>query len=146
MFFYGSLDLCLQDQGNWPYLGGLTRLIKLNGLEDMDLTKIICQLAKKMNVKFVLNGKPISEEEIFAETGLLPAIARRADQLCSLCLGYGIGVTFIEAEKSLLGTKVQFDEVTPNILRLACIYDVVKEIVRMSSSSEAVSLDELMYD
>ena len=101
---------------------------------------------KTLNVEFMLNGKPVSHEEVFAETGLLPAIARRADQLCSLCLGYGIGVTFIENEKSLLGTKVQFDEVTPNVLRLMCIYDVITEIIKMSSSQDQVALDELMYD
>jgi len=112
----------------------------------MDFTKILCNLMKTLNVKFMLNGKPVSHEEVFAQIGLLPAIARRADQLCSLCLGYGIGVTFVENEKSLLGTKVQFDEVTPNVLRLMCIYDVITEIIKMSSSQDQVALDELMYD
>ena len=112
----------------------------------MDFTKILCDLAKTTNASFILGGKVISYEEIFAETGLLPAIARRADQLCLLCLGYGIGVTFVDTEKSLLGIKVQFDEVTPNVLRLMYIYDVIVEIVNTASSKEKVALDELMYD
>jgi len=112
----------------------------------MDWTKTLCNLVSTMNVGFVLNDKPISNKEVFADNGLLPAIARRADQLCLLSLGYGIGVTFVETEGSMLGTKVQFDEVTPNLLRLLCIYDVINEIVEMASTRNSVSLDELMYD
>lgn len=112
----------------------------------MDFTKFLCDLAGTMGVSFTLNGKPINGTEAFADAGLLPAIARRADQLCLLCLGYGIGVNFVEAEKSLLGIKAQFDEVTPNILRLLCFYDVVTDIVEMSTTKNQVALDELMYD
>lgn len=112
----------------------------------MNFTKALCDLTKGANAKFVFNGKAISNEEVFAETGLLPAIAKRADRLCLLCLGYGIGAMFIEVEKSLLGSKVQFDEVTPRALRLLCIYDVVAEIIKMSPSQDQVVLDELMYE
>ena len=87
----------------------------------MELTKKLSTMAKAMKVNFTLNGKPIKYDQIFSDTGLLPAIAKRADQLCSLCLGYGIGVSFDEVEKATLGTKVKFDETTPDILRMLCI-------------------------
>ena len=112
----------------------------------MDLTNSLCNLAKTTNAKFIFCGKPISYEEAFAHTGLLPSIAERADKMCLLCLGYGIGVTFTEEEKSLLGVKVQFDDITPDTLRLAYIYDVILEIVKASPSPDQVSLDELIYD
>lgn len=112
----------------------------------MDLTSDICSLVKTTNVKFTFCGKTVSYEEAFAETGLLPSIAQRADRLCSLCLGYGIGATFVEAEKSLLGVKVQFDDITPNVLRLMYIYDVILEIVKGAPSPDQIPLDELMYD
>lgn len=112
----------------------------------MDLTKKLCALAKAMKVNFTLNSKPISYEDVFSETGLLPAIARRADQLCSLCLGYGIGISFDEAEKATLGVKVKFDEVTPDILRLLCICDVLSELINSAASKDSTPLDELMYD
>ncbi len=112
----------------------------------MDLSKKLIALVKVMNVNFTLNSKPISYEKVFAVDGLLPGLARRADQLCSLCLGYGIGVTFEESEGTTLGTKVSFDEATPNILRLLCIGDVLSEIIKSASSSDSVPLDELMYD
>lgn len=112
----------------------------------MNLTKKLCALAKALNINFTLYGKPISYEEVFSETGLLPAIARRADQLCSLCLGYGIGVTFTEVDKSLVGVKVQFDEVTPNVVRLLCICDVLSELKRSAPLKDQTPLDELMYD
>lgn len=112
----------------------------------MDIKQTLCDLAEEMNIKFTLSDKPLSNQEVFADTGFLPALARRADQLCMLCFGYGIGITFIDAEKSILGIKVQFDEVTPNVLRLVCFYDVISEIVNASPARDQVSLDELMYD
>ena len=112
----------------------------------MNLQKHLISLAKTMGNQYSLNDRLISYEEVFAETGLLPAIARRADQLCSLCLGYGIGISFDEAEGSILGVKVIFDDVTPTVLRLLCILDVLVELVQATPSSSLVPLDELMYD
>lgn len=112
----------------------------------MNFIEALSGLTKEKNIKFTFGGKPITYEDVFSETGLLPAIAHRADRLCSLCLGYGIGASFTEVERSVLGTRVQFDDVTPNALRLLFIYDVVMEIVNGSSAQDQVALDELMYD
>lgn len=112
----------------------------------MDLSKQLCQITRALKANFLLNQRPITPEEIFQDTGLLPAIARRADQLSSLCLGYGLGVSFAEAENSLLGVRVTFDDVTPNVLRYLCILDVLYELIHASGNPSAVSLDELMYD
>lgn len=103
-------------------------------------------IAARMNAKFYLNDRFVSYEEVFSATGLLPALARRADQLCSLCLGYGLGVTFNDSEGALLGTQVVFDEVTPTTLRLLCITDVVNELIQGGPSKDYTPLDELMYD
>lgn len=111
-----------------------------------DINKKLVTIAKTFGTKFTLNNRVIALEEVFSDTGLLPAIARRADQLASLCLGYGIGISFDEAEKSLLGVKVIFDDVTPNVLRYLCITDVIFELVHSSPTKGEVSLDELMYD
>lgn len=112
----------------------------------MALQDDLAKIAKALNAKFTLNDRSISYEEVFSETGLLPAFARRADQLSSLCLGYGIGVSFDEAEKSLLGIKVTFDDVTPNIIRYLCLTDVIHELMQTSPTPHATPLDELMYD
>ena len=112
----------------------------------MDLNKQLMNMAKVLEAHFTLNGQSLTIEEVFSDTGMLPAIAKRADQLCSLCLGYGIGVSFDEVEKSRLGTKVKFDEVTPNILRLLCIADVLQELINSGPTRELTPLDELMYD
>jgi intracellular multiplication protein IcmS len=83
---------------------------------------------------------------MFEETGLLPGLGKRADQLCSLCLGYGIGVNFEDAEDALLSKRIIFDDVTPNLLRILCIVDVLNEIIKSSPSKDRVALDELLYD
>lgn len=113
---------------------------------DVDIRKSMGLIAARLHAKFYLNDRFLSYDEVFSYTGLLPAIARRADQLCSLCLGYGLGASFKDAEGALLGTEVMFDEVTPNVLRLLCMTDVVNELIQGGPSSDYTPLDELLYD
>lgn len=110
------------------------------------LQQKLCSIARELKANFVLNERSITPEEVFSETGLLPAIAKRADQLCSLCLGYGIGVVFEEEQKAMLNVKVKFDEVTPEVLRILCLTDVVCELIYLGPSRDQTPLDELMYD
>ena len=112
----------------------------------LDISKAMTMIAGKLKAKFILNNHPIKHEDVFSPTGLLPAMVRRADQLSSLCLGYGLGASFEDAEGALLGTRVLFDEVTPNALRLLCITDVVNELIQGGPSRDQTPLDELMYD
>jgi len=113
----------------------------------VSLAKQFSAIAREAALVFSLNGKLVQPDEVFTETGLLPAIVRRADQLCSLCLGHGLGVRFDTAEQALLGVNVVFEEGTPNLLRLLCMTDVLYEIARMATdASGSVTLDELMYD
>jgi len=99
-----------------------------------------------MNAKFSINEQSISYMDVFSETGLLPGIARRADQLSSLAMGYGIGVTFDETEGAKLGVKAKFDDVTPNSLRYLCIIDVISELMNKNTIAGITKLDELLYD
>ena len=112
----------------------------------MDISALMAKIARAMGARFSLNGRPMTVEEVFAPTGLLPAISRRADQLCSLCLGYGIGATFEETEGTVLGVKVIFDEITPNTLRVLCLTDVLHELVQSTPRGDMTVLDQLMYD
>ncbi len=118
----------------------------LTGAIVEELQNKLAAIVKYMQVTFTLKGSVITTSELFSETGLLPGLAKRADQLASLCFGYGLGATYTDVDKSLLGTSVQFDTFTPDMLRLFCIVDVLHEIVRNSSEKKVVSLDELMYD
>jgi intracellular multiplication protein IcmS len=111
-----------------------------------DISQLMIKIARSMNIQFTLNGRPMTMDEVFSATGLLPGMARRADQLSSLCLGYGIGVTFDEAEGAVLGVKSMFDDITPNGLRLLCLVDVMIELTKGISKGEPVPLDQLMYD
>ena len=113
---------------------------------ERDISKCMATIAASMNAKFYLNDRFVSFDEVFSDTGLLPAITKRADQLCSLCLGYGLGATYDETEGALLGIRVVFDEVTPNVLRLLCMTDVVNELIQGGPSRDYTPLDELMYD
>jgi intracellular multiplication protein IcmS len=112
--------------------------------EIKSLTKV---LLSQQSVEFTLKDRLLSLDEIVSETGLFPAIIKRADQLASLCFGYGIGVDFEDEEKSMLGMRVKFDELTPNALRYLCILDVILELIRTNKQgANKVKLDELLYD
>jgi intracellular multiplication protein IcmS len=112
----------------------------------LDISEQMTKIARRLNTRFSLNGRPMTLEEVFAPVGLLPGIARRADQLSSLCLGYGIGAQFEEAEGTPLGVKVAFDDITPNALRLLCMVDVLHELMKGVPAGEVVPMDQLMYD
>ena len=112
----------------------------------MSLSEQLGAIAAKLRAKFTFNGTEMTHQEVFADNGLLPAMAKRADQLCSLCLGYGIGASFNTDEAAKLGVKVRFDDMTPQSLRLICLTDVVNELINAAPSKDVTPLDELMYD
>lgn len=111
-----------------------------------DIALQVAAIAKELGCKFTLKGNEISPNDAFAEKALLPAIMRRADQLCSFCLGYGLGVDFSRADATMLGVTVNFDDKGPSSLRLLCAADVLVEIVQNAPNSQMVALDELMLD
>jgi intracellular multiplication protein IcmS len=112
----------------------------------LDISAQMVKIARRMEGQFSLSGRPLTMEEVFSLEGLLPGMARRADQLSSLCLGYGIGVTFEDVEGTPLGVRVIFDDITPNALRLLCLVDVLSELMKGTPRGDVVSLDQLMYD
>ncbi|OGT32727.1 MAG: type IV secretion protein IcmS [Gammaproteobacteria bacterium RIFCSPHIGHO2_02_FULL_39_13] len=112
----------------------------------INLEKKLTVIVKQMGVNFTLKGSSAALKEVFSDTGLLPGLTKRADQLAQLCLGYGLGATYEDVEGALLGVKVNFDEFTPDSLRLLCIVDVLNELVKSSPTRGEVPLDELMYD
>ncbi|HVE44586.1 MAG TPA: type IV secretion IcmS family protein [Gammaproteobacteria bacterium] len=111
-----------------------------------DLSQQMMKIARTMNRQYSLNGRPFTHEEVFSTRGLMPGLAKRADQLSVLCLGYGLGVTFEQTEGTPLGVTVVFDDVTPNTLRLLCLVDVLYELIKGSFPGDLASLDQLLYD
>ncbi len=111
-----------------------------------DISSVMIKVAKSLGVQFTLHGRPLLLEEVFKSNGLMAGIAKRADQLASLCLGYGIGVNFEETEGAPLGTTVIFDELTPHAIRLFFMIDTLHELTRGARRGESVSLDQLLYD
>ena len=112
----------------------------------MQIGRKLARIAEEMHVSFTLNNKPLPVDDVFADKGLLPAIIRRADQLCSFCLGYGLGISFDEASDSRLGVMVKFDDSVPGVLRIMCATEILFELVESSANREVVALDDLMYD
>lgn len=106
----------------------------------------VAAIAKELGCKYTLKGNEIDPKEAFSDKALLPAIMRRADQLCSFCLGYGLGVDFSRADGTMLGVTVNFDDKGPTALRLLCAADVLVELVQNAPNSQQVALDELMLD
>jgi intracellular multiplication protein IcmS len=112
----------------------------------MDITQQLAAIAENMGCRYTLRGETISYQQVFSPTGLLPAFMRRADQLASFCLGYGLGLTFERAETATLGVVVVCDTSVPQVLRLLCITDVLYEFMHQASSPEAIALDDLLQE
>src|SRR5579871_4536845 len=115
-------------------------------MASLSISEQMIKVARLMNGRYSLNGRPLTMEEVFSTTGLLPGIAKRADQLSSLCMGYGIGATFEEAEGAVLGVKVIFDDITPHAIRMFFMLDMMNELMRFAPRGEPAPLDQLMYD
>lgn len=111
-----------------------------------DISQLLSQISNELNAKFYLLDRMIGFDEVFSSTGLLPGLARRADQLCSLCLGYGLGISFKDTEQGILGAEVIFDDVTPLSIRLVFITDVICELINASPTSDYTPLDELLKE
>lgn len=111
-----------------------------------ELREHMSSVARLLRCRFTVKNQPVSLDQVFSETGLFPAFVKRADQLSSFCLGYGLGVVFEETQSSTVGVKVKFDESTPNALRLLCLTDVLIELMHQGASSGETPLDELLYD
>lgn len=112
----------------------------------MSISEQLTAIAKTMGCRYTVKGEAIEYEKVFSPMGLLPGIFRRADQLCSFCLGYGLGLTFERSETAMLGVALQFDTTTPTIVRLLCATDVLHEFMQQAPSPEVVSLDDLLLD
>lgn len=112
----------------------------------MNISEQLAAIAKAMGCQYTIKGEPVTYEHVFSTMGLLPAILRRADQLCSFCMGYGLGLTFERSEAATLGVTVLFDPVTPTVLRLLCATDVMHEFMQQAPSPTKISLDDLMTD
>jgi len=109
------------------------------------ITDALVKICTQISANFYLNGSFISYGEIFKDNGMLPAIAKQADQLSTLCLGYGIGISFEENPESIIGKKVIFDDVTPNSIRILFLFDVIQDLIQSGPSRDYTPLDELMY-
>jgi intracellular multiplication protein IcmS len=112
----------------------------------VDFGKTLGLVAQEMKIGFTLHDKTIAIDSVFADTGLLPAFLRRADQLCNFCMGYGLGLTFDPAENSQLGIKVVFNNEVPNVLRLMCAVEILFELAEAARNRTSIPLDDLMYD
>lgn len=103
-------------------------------------------VANLLGIQFVFKNQPIAHEVVFDNNGLLPAIVKKADHLCTFCFGYGLGLSFERSDTALLGVSLQLDEVIPKSLRLLCIVDVLVELIQQSPDPSRVSLDQLASD
>lgn len=112
----------------------------------MDISKKLAQISVEMQISFMLNDNPIPADEVFAAKGLLPAIMRRADQLCSFCLGHGLGVTFDDTSDARLGVQANFNDEVSTILRIMCATEILYELTESSPKRPIVVLDDLMFD
>ncbi len=114
-------------------------------MKQAEFSKSLTKIIKNMNTEFSMRDRPVSIEEITAIDGLLPAIIKRAERLSTLCFGVGFQATYENEEKSMLGYTVSLPDKNPSFILIACIVDVLSEIIGASPKGKC-SLNELLYD
>lgn len=107
--------------------------------------KVYHKLTTKLNLIYELRGKIIDAEEVFAPSGLLPALLKRADQLSLLCFGKGVGVEFVDEQSSMLGVVAKFRADDVEVAAILCMSDTFLELTRGRKSAK-LALDELFCD
>lgn len=112
----------------------------------VDMGRALLLVAQEMKLGFVLHGKTLTLDEVFAEKGLLPSLMRRSDQLSSFCLGYGLGLTFEDSSSARLGVVVKYNDEVPNAMRLMCATEILFELAESAADRSKIALDDLMYD
>ena len=110
------------------------------------LCNILINYSSTNNINYTLRGNNITYEEVFSPIGLLPAIAKRADQIASLCFGYGVGVDLPKQEKTTTGFTLVIRENAPSFILALCVFDVLVELVNNAPQKQKVPLDELLYE
>lgn len=103
------------------------------------------QLTKKQSITYTLRSKVIEPEEVFSATGLMPALVKRADQLCSLCFGVSSGATYADEKDAMLGTKLVLKSNQLPMGFYFCFADTLLEVTG-SAKNTRVNMDELLYD
>lgn len=115
----------------------------------MNLTNFLAAFFKQQGFRFKLYDSYVSDEELFADDGLMVALVKQADRLCNVCYGYGLGVHFSEDSDAILGIRQSFDEETPEILRIMFIYEAVVELCKDAKPNDEglvdVVLDDALY-
>ena len=108
----------------------------------VDLTKLCKALAVRSGVSYTYRGRDLQDEEVFSPFGLLPAILKRAESLSLMCLGQGLGVSFKDVEKSMLGYTVEINDDDRHFLQHLCVMDVMEELHKTANNGK-VDLNEL---
>lgn len=108
------------------------------------LSKLLVTYSRTNGLIFTLRGNQITPEEVFSPIGLLPGIAKRAEQIAYLCFGQKLAVSFPEKENTTLKYTIELED-SDHILTLFCIFDVLLEIIKKAPKQNKIPLDELLY-
>lgn len=108
-------------------------------------TEQLVAIANHMQWRFKLKGDNITPEEVFAHNGLLPGIAKKANQMALLCAGADIGAQISEDKNSTLGKTVTFEKEQLSLPAILFIFDQIMEMSKLGDGL-AISLDDLLYD
>ncbi|MBF13185.1 MAG: hypothetical protein CMF46_02345 [Legionellales bacterium] len=108
-------------------------------------TKIASRSGKAFSIQKGGSSTTITAEEAFAANGILPAIAKRASQLCQMAIAKDFAVTYTENKQSPVNRQVAFNPSNISPIRIMIMVDVILETIRFNPG-EVVSLDEFLYE
>lgn len=110
------------------------------------LRQFFITYSRQKSLKFTLRARDVTAEEVFSPLGLLPALAKRAEQNAKMCLGHALALELPSQEKTTLGYTLKLNEEGPNFDLLLFMFDAFEELLRNNKDPKKVALDELLYE
>lgn len=110
----------------------------------LNLKTLLAYSMEALNTGFKLENKPIDCETVLENPVLFSSIMKRADQLCSFCLGTNLNMQF--NKDSNHNITVEFNEQSSYALILLCAIEIIIEMIETAPDTNNVNLDDLLYD
>jgi len=94
-----------------------------------DVAKILTELAKKHQKKFLYQDKELPLEQVFALDGALFILVKRANLLADFLFREQLKTSLIDDPNALAGQRVVINKDQQSFVMIMLLYDVLEEMI-----------------
>jgi hypothetical protein len=106
---------------------------------NIDIPSVLAKLAARRDKTFQYRNKDLTLEEVFAFSGALPILVRKANLLADFLFGRKLQVSFVTEPGSLTGEKIVVLPEQSAFILVMLLHDVVEELV-IATTGKVIAL------